>query len=187
MPGFVFEFAGPLGGDTSGVVPWSLARGISGDVALRWIEVTGAADLSKVLDAAGYVVDLETDHGLVTALLLSLFLDRRAEDDDVPPSGNPDDRRGWWGDQFLEVKGDRYGSRLWLLSRAKLTNETALLAEEYSREALAWMIEDKVVASIDFESEQKPSALWFAVRLNRPGRDAVTFRFARVWDHLEVT
>jgi hypothetical protein len=49
------------------------------------------------------------------------------------------------------------------------------------------MIEDKVVSRVDLEIERKTNALWFAVWLNRPGREAVSFRFAHVWDHLEVT
>jgi hypothetical protein len=46
------------------------------DLALTWSEKTGDADLS-LIDS-----DLASDRGLETAVILSLFLDRRAEDDD---------------------------------------------------------------------------------------------------------
>ncbi|MGN6103731.1 MAG: phage GP46 family protein, partial [Kofleriaceae bacterium] len=123
--------------------------------------------------------------GLMTAVAVSLFTDRRAEIDDRPPSGDPRDRRGWWADQFAEVAGDKIGSRLWLLDRAKRTNETKLRAEEYVREALAWMLEDRVVASIDVEIEVTTKDLLIGVGLQRPGRDPVSFRYARAWDHLQ--
>lgn len=157
----------------------------SGDLALEWYNSTGDADLFIV--PSDVDIDLANDQGLKTAVILSLFTDRRAEDDDVPPSGDPNDRRGWWADQFSEVEGDRIGSRLWLLDRGKLTNETRLRAEQYIREALAWMIEDKVASAIDVTVEiDKPhAALLFAVGIHRPGRDPTTFRFSHTWDYLQ--
>jgi len=149
------------------------------DLALTWSNATGDADLS-LIDS-----DLASDRGLETAVALSLFTDRRAETDDTPPSGDARDRRGWWADQFAAVAGDRIGSRLWLLDRSKRVNETVLRATEYVREALAWMLEDRVVASIDVDVETTDAALLIAVGLQRPGRDPVSFRFAHTWDHLQ--
>jgi phage gp46-like protein len=173
----------PTAGVLSGSSDSAALDRISGDLALVWSNELGSADLSLELDVGGLAMDLTTDRGLTTAVLLSLFLDRRAETDDKPPSGDSTDRRGWWGDQFAEVEGDKIGSRLWLLDRSKRTNETALRAEEYVREALAWMIEDRVVSSIDVTIEMTQSALLIAVGLQRPGRDPVPFRFASAWDH----
>jgi phage gp46-like protein len=155
---------------------------VSGDLALVWSSVTGDADLS-VLDV-DIDMDLATDRGLMTAVLLSLFTDRRAELDDKPPSGDPTDLRGWWGDQFAATPGDRIGSRLWLLDRSKSTNETALRAKEYVREALAWMLVDRVVSSIDVTVERTSATLLIEIGLQRPGKDPVTFRFSHAWDNL---
>jgi phage gp46-like protein len=149
------------------------------DLALVW-GTTTSADLTTSIDD-----DLASDAGLETACLLSLFTDRRAESDDVPPSGDPNDRRGWWADQFMPVEGDRIGSRRWLLDRSKRTNEVVRRAEEYDREALAWMIEDSVVASIDLEYQLTTDALLTGVTLHRPGQDAVSFRFAHTWEGME--
>ena len=149
------------------------------DLALTWSNATGDADLS-LIDS-----DLASDHGMETAVILSLFTDRRCFDDDIPPSGDPTDRRGWWADQFLEAEADKYGSRLWLLARSKRNNETVRRAEEYVREALAWMIEDRVVSSIDVTVETPDRDLLIEVRMNRPGREAVKFRFAHVWESIQ--
>jgi phage gp46-like protein len=146
------------------------------DLALIWSAQDGAADLA-LIDS-----DLASDRGLETAVLLSLFTDRRAQPDDQPPSGDPADRRGWWADELAAVEGDRIGSRLWLLDRAVNRNETARLAEEYTREALAWLIEDRVVSSIDVQIETTDESLRISLTLQRPGRDAVSFHFPHVWD-----
>lgn len=143
------------------------------DLALTWSGVS--ADLSMI-DS-----DLASDTGMVTAALLSLFLDRRCEDDDEPSSGDVDDRRGWWADQFLAVEGDKYGSRNWLLDRSVLSNENKRKAEEYDREALAWFIEDSVVESIDVVIETTSSNLFHALTFHRPGREPLSLRFAHVW------
>ncbi len=149
------------------------------DLALTWSNAKGSADLSLI------DLDLASDRGLMTATILSLFTDRRAENDDVPPSGDDRDRRGWWADQFATVQGDRIGSRLWLLDRSKRTNETALRAKEYATEALAWMLEDRVVSSVDVVVEMTDRALLLSVGLERPGRDAVSFQFAHAWEHMQ--
>lgn len=146
------------------------------DLALTWGD--GSADL-EMIDS-----DLASDRGIATAILLSLFTDRRAEDDDQPPSGDPNDRRGWWGDQFSSVQGDRFGSRLWLLDRSKRTEEVRRRAVEYVREATAWILEDLVAASIDVETEMTVDRLLIGVKLNRPGREPVAVQFAHVWSSL---
>lgn len=150
-----------------------------GDLALTWNEAAGAADLS-LIDS-----DLASDLAIETAVLLSLELDRRCEDDDVPPSGVATDRRGWWADEFAVVEGDRIGSRLWLLDRSARTNEVVLRAEQYAREALQWMIDDRVASSIDFTIDPKPADRMFIfIRVNRPGKDPLSLRYAHVWTAL---
>lgn len=147
------------------------------DMALTWAQATGDADLS-LIDG-----DLASDRGMETAIGLSLFTDRRAQPDDVPPSGDSNDRRGWCLDQFNAVEGDLFGSRLWLLDRSVSTNETARKADEYVREALAWMLEDRVATSIDVTITMATDRMFIDVTPQRPGRDPVAFRFAHVWDN----
>lgn len=146
------------------------------DLALTWSITIGDADLS-LIDS-----DLASDAGLETAAMLSLFTDSRAQPDDKPPSGDPNDRRGWWADEFAAIEGDLFGSRLWLLDRSTLSRETMRRAEEYAREALAWMLEDRVVSGVDVAIETAVDRMFIGVTLSRPGREAVSFRFAHVWD-----
>lgn len=93
--------------------------------------------------------DLALDGGLQTAVILSLFCDARARPDDKLPGGPNDDRRGYWGDAYADVPGDVWGSRLWLLERAVCDQETLNLAQEYTGEALQWMIDDGIASTID--------------------------------------
>lgn len=97
------------------------------------------------LTVDGRRINANTPLDLLTrAVVISLFTWRRAKPDD-----ETDVPMGWWGDTWPVAQNDRYGSRLWLLQRKKLTNQTALEARTYIREALQWMIEDGLVSRID--------------------------------------
>lgn len=96
------------------------------------------------LTLSGY--DLTTERGMRSAVVASLFSDRRAEPDDDIPDGTVD-RRGWWADS-------KFGSRLWLLSREKELPATLQRAREYTVEALQWLIDDDVATTITVTAER---------------------------------
>jgi phage gp46-like protein len=125
--------------------------------------------------------DLETEDGLETAILLSLFSDRRAAESDVLPDMG-DDRRGWWGDALPVVAGDELGSKLWLLQRAKQTPDVLGREEQYAREALAWLTQDQVASSVEVTAST-PSAgvLQWDIAVQRPRRRPVQYRFSAAW------
>lgn len=100
------------------------------------------ADLALDPDAAR----LAEDEGLRTAVILSLFTDRRAEPGDELPDGTT--RGGYWGDAYPARPGDRWGSRLWLLQRSTITRDVLRRAETYAREAFDWAIEDGVASRV---------------------------------------
>lgn len=118
------------------------------DLKISWDTEYMEGDLSPTDN------DLENEDGLETAVLLSLFVDRRANDDDELPDIEGS-KRGWWGDQVKPViEGDQIGSRLWLLERSKTLEEVLPEAKELAMESLLWMIEDGVAAKVEIEVER---------------------------------
>ena len=94
--------------------------------------------------------DLALDLGLQTAVLVSLFTDRRRVDGD-PEADHPDeDPRGWWG----ETPGDAFGSGLWLLP-AKITARTLGLARGYVDACVQWMKREGIAGKIGPEGSAK--------------------------------
>jgi phage gp46-like protein len=147
------------------------------------------SDLALHLSDAGYLAadlaveanDLAQDAGLRTAILLSLFTDRRADDGDILPPGETD-RRGYWGDSIVPAATDRIGSRLWLLAREKATETTRARADEYAAEALEWLTEDRVAERVAVAADYfHPGMLGIRVIVHRPQGDTVTFYFQRTW------
>jgi len=142
------------------------------DIALQWLGSHG--------DLAMGSADLVTDDGLDTAVLLSLCLDRRAADDDgIALDADP---RGWWGDSYADVPGDRIGSRLWLLQREKQLPSVAARAQSYGAEALQWLVDDGVASSVDVQASwTAPGQLTLAVQINRPDQPPFIRQYQNVW------
>lgn len=150
------------------------------DLALTWDTSYRAADLSIDLN------DLETDGGLETAVLLSLFTDRRSEMGDPLPAGQKD-RRGWWADETPVVENDLWGSRLWLLAREKQAASVLERAETYAAEALQWMIQDKIARSIEVAASFPARGLLaLEITISRPEHDPVTYRYDAAWTAQEA-
>lgn len=150
------------------------------DLALRWNSTDLTADIAVEAN------DVARDEGLETAVLLSLFLDRRAEERDPLPDEQTD-WRGWWADALPVVDGDRIGSRLWLLARAKQTTETLSRAQEYAAEALAWLTEDLVAEKVEVSaSYPRGGMLGLTVSIYRPGQtNPIRYRYDAIWAAME--
>jgi len=118
---------------------------------------------------------------LIYAVLASLFCDALAAQGDEIPDGSTD-RRGWWADQFSDRAGDAFGSKLWLLSRSKITSETISRVARYAEDALAWLVSDKIatkVAAVAVRAGQE--AIYLAVRLERAARPTLEMQFENLW------
>lgn len=113
------------------------------DLALTYDPESRRCDLTL-----GDDLDLVLDTTPVSAMLVSIGLDRRADVDDPIPEGRSQflapasfsERRGGIADAF-EASGALSGSKLWLLERAKETETTRLLCEFWLEEALSWAVE----------------------------------------------
>ena len=126
---------------------------MSKDIRINWDSDLLEGDFTFDED----IQDLESDEGLETAVIISLFTDRRAKTDDILPDSNSLDKRGWWGDLVSDVEDDQIGSRLWLLDREKTEKLVLLRAKKYLEEALEWLIEDEVAVKVVAQAERQGS------------------------------
>lgn len=127
---------------------------------------------------------LASETGLRSAVVISLFTDRRAEVDDLLPDGSGD-RRGWWGDLVAPVTAPTgqpwlSGSRLWLLSREKQTAITAHRAETYAAEALAWMTHSGVASAVGVTARWQDRG-WLALQVAITRADGEAETYDLIW------
>lgn len=148
------------------------------DISTVWVadEVRGDWQMSGA--------DLASGNDLNTAAFISLFTDRVAGNGDTIPDGTTDPR-GWWADNQPSGNTVAIGSRLWLLSRRKATQQTLNDATTYAREALQWMIDDGVAVSIDIVTQwQGLSFLAMQVTINRKNGTQVALNYKWAWDQV---
>lgn len=140
--------------------------------------------LSVVIDGRELSLGMMPTEPLVRAVVVSLFTWRRANPDDELPAS---DLMGWWGDSYAEIAGDKIGSRLWLLSRSTLAQDTVRRAQEYATEALQWLLDDQVATSVTVTSSRLGvHSLGLTVVVTRAESGQVlNLRFADVWSYLK--
>ncbi len=136
-----------------------------------------------VVDLAMVGLELDTDDGLETAVIVSLFTDRHVDPEELPLGESQ--QRGWWGDVASD-DGYPTGSRLWLLQREKAVAAVAQRAKDYCAEALEWMVDDGVTTSIDVEASiSGPGVLTIEIDATRP-QGNVSYRYDYLWQQQEA-
>lgn len=94
--------------------------------------------------------DLLSTQGFTSALLMSIFCERRATPSEV---AQPEKRRGWWGNAFLGFTDFEIGSKIWLLSQARANQNTLNNWITYINNAIEWFIDDKYLDKINVTAE----------------------------------
>lgn len=125
-------------------------------------------DLSTQPPTAGIALlqtfGLELEDTLQTAIIISLFTDRRAGLDDALPA-NQADRRGWVGDEYttdnFDARADAWGSHLWLDYSGKTSDDVLARASFAAQEALAWLVRDGIASRVT------ATAQWVGERRDR--------------------
>ena len=130
------------------------------------VRVTNSEDGGEIIFERGQP---EMDEGLETAVYLSMF-------------SSP----GWWGNAISE-KAAQLGSDLESIQSRTLSNQTRLDAEEYARQALAWMVSEGVAKSVTVAgSIPRADILGLVVTIEQPNGTVVTLRYQVNWSAQSV-
>lgn len=152
------------------------------DFTFQFSAVTGYADMQI---ANG---DFAIGDDLSTAVLVSIFSDRRATDAELDAyavgTTKPTTNRGIWIDTYRE--DIQYGSGIWLLLRGKKLAETLSRVEEYAKESLDWMIADGVAETVTASAVFEGDRLLLTVTITRQSAEAVVASFDFAWEELTL-
>jgi len=133
-----------------------------------------ATKLDAVLDAnfdmqIGPDGDILTEDFFDTALLMSIFCERRAPASDVPESHR---RRGWIGNEF--TPDFEIGSLLWLYEQSRATLTILRGIETVILNGLQWLIDDGFAINITAIAALSNGSITLVVQMNYgiiPGHD----------------
>lgn len=156
------------------------------------------ARLKQTYSLEGVTMDLLLrDNGLLdereelaTAIRVALGTDALADEGEILPDPDSTDRRGWWGD--LEAQsiwnGWGIGCKNWLLTRAKITDgdsfegSTLARAENYTRSALQWFIDNRIATRIDVSAVQTElERIEVSVTIYRGPLVEIDLRYQLLW------
>lgn len=132
------------------------------------VNPTGISAGREVFEFSGGDLVEDSLQELVT---MSLFTWRRALDDDPLPEGVS--REGWFADAT-------FGSRLYLLLRAKLTTKALADTKTYAEEALAWMVSDGILSRVTATATKRADGrgVELSLTLSPPSSPDATIRYA---------
>lgn len=135
------------------------------------------ATSTRGIDLAFTQGDLGREQSLRSLIVASLFSDARAPADlgELPDGSR--DRRGFWGN---DARG-ALGSLLWTQTRAKASPQTAEKVRGAVLDALAWMVSQRIAASVDAAVDLSGPSTLVNVRLERGDRE----RWSAAWDALD--
>jgi len=115
-------------------------------IDLKLTETDGIYDISYGDDG-----DFEMEDGFDTAILMSLFCERRALKDEVPDAIR---RRGWVGNAFYNPGGFENGSKMWIhTEQGRVTNVVLNAIKNTSVSGLYWMTLDNIAKSVESNIE----------------------------------
>lgn len=136
------------------------------------VEVDGIYDFQ--IDADG---DIKTTDFFDTAILMSLWCERRANSSDMPINNT---RRGWIGNESFE--NFENGSKLWLYEQARITRDTLNGIETAVSNGLQWFIDEGIATNIEVSTELQNSKILLLVIIERPNSN-VDRRYYELWNN----
>ena len=136
---------------------------------------------------------LDDTQALATAVIVALGTDALAAPSDILPIPGSTDRRGWWGDLDAEELwgGWPIGSKLWLLTRSKITGSkarqgsTIAAVENYITAAIQPFITNGIASAMSVKAWQpRPQQINAMVRVYRGPKSAIELQFEILWDEI---
>lgn len=138
----------------------------------------------------GGLYDIEISNGdfqkvqnFDTTIQMSLLAERRADPSEI---ATPELRRGWFGNEVLDIPNFEIGSKLWLLKQARRTRTTLNLAINYAKEALNWLVEDNLIENFEVDgSFQGTTGIILTIQLQITP-DQIETRFLELWQNTQA-
>ena len=121
--------------------------------------------------------DIETEDSLDTAILVSLFSDRRVSESEQPSEYK---RRGWVGNE--STPGIQIGSRVWLYDQARITNTTLSGISDAASDCLQWMVDQGIAKGVSATATATSTGVSLNVSITRPTSE-VEQRFYDLWNN----
>lgn len=121
--------------------------------------------------------DIRSEDFFDTAIIVSLFAERRANESEVAESRQ---QRGWIGNE--STPGFEMGSKIWLYEQSRLTKTILNGIEIAARESLQWLVDDEFAIRITkVKAIATTTGINLEIVITRPNSQ-VDRRYFDLWD-----
>lgn len=127
--------------------------------------------------------DFTLTNGLDTALLMSVYGEKRANSSEVPVQYL---QRGWWGNLFNDVENYEVGSKLWLLYQARRNQDTLNRGITYLNDGFKWLLQDTFIDRVEVTGEITNNGITFLVSLYRSQNLVASYSY-ELWQNTRLT
>src|ERR1035437_1743163 len=136
---------------------------------------------------------LDDTQQLASAITVALNTDATADVSDVLPDPRSSDRRGWWGGLDAQAIWNDWpiGSKLWLLTRAKIVDSgaregaTAVRVKNYIITALQPFIDNKICSQITVAvALNNIRQITAQIIIYRGPKTAIQLNYEPLWDEI---
>ena len=136
---------------------------------------------------------LDETQQLVSAITVALNTDAVASAGDALPDPRSTDRRGWWGDMDAESiwGGWPIGSKLWLMTRAKIVDSgakegaTTVRIRRYIEQALQPFVDKRICTSFKVDVVQHgASNIAAQITIYRGPSPAIQLNYGPLWTEI---
>ena len=128
-----------------------------------------------------YTGDIASEDFFDTAIIVSLFAERRANESEVAESRQ---QRGWIGNE--STPGFEMGSKLWLYEQSRLTRSVLNGIETAARDSLQWLVDDGFAIRITrVKATATITGINLEIVITRPNSQ-VERRYFDLWDKTAV-
>jgi phage gp46-like protein len=141
---------------------------------LKLVDNSEYYDLSLNDDGSLAVTD-----GLNSSLIVSFFTDARAEETEV---SNPFYRRGWWGNLFTQDDQPEYGSKIWLIDQAIMSDDTVNDAISYVQQAYDWLLSQNYADQVNVNAISNFNSLIIRVEIIK-NSEIISQKAYNIWQN----
>jgi len=122
--------------------------------------------------------DLALTENFDSLVYASLFTDASAEDGEIAIK---EQQRGWYGNLFNSNQDRQLGSKIWLYSQSRNTEDAANLIKNSTYTALKWLIEDVFLKEIKIETIKNFKELTLNIKLITLTNNTENYLF-KIWE-----
>jgi len=124
--------------------------------------------------------DIESADSFDTAILTSIFAERRANESEVLQAFM---RRGWIGNE--STPGFEIGSKIWLYEQARMTRTVLNGITTSATQSLQWLIDSGYALSVKVETNLTTTGVRLDIVIYRPNSE-VEHRYYTLWDNTGI-